>query len=474
MNQKNYTILNENRIRQLQNNDISIVSTHLFISRGLAFTLLRRNNWSTNSVFDEWFSDEDKVRKSVGLLPAAQESLKPDNYLCKICFDKIEPDVKTLSCGPCSHPFCPDCWKSYVSSSIKDGPGCLSLRCPEPECKAMVGPEFVESLASEEDKDKYYRYLLRSYVEGSQNRKWCPGPTCDLAVQIIDGSENNYEEVNCDCSHRFCWNCKEEPHRPVDCQIVDKWRSENNDTWIRAFTKPCPKCGRNIEKNKGCNHMTCRIPCGHNFCWLCLGPWKHDGTHIYCKEYEDRDQEANTYYAFHYQKWASNHESRETAMKNLRRVKNGLIQNVADFELQFVIEALEQIVESRRVLKWSFAYGYYLPSTETRKIVSLHNLQEEAEAVVEKLQHFYDKEIVKYANINFPSDKLTDFRGKLVDMTNVTRNCIEKLVIKGLVNDVSEAKTYCSLFKVVVKSVTSCMFMALGSCCILRLMLEVF
>ncbi|CAF4268664.1 unnamed protein product, partial [Rotaria sordida] len=37
-------------------------------------------------------------------------------------------------------------------------------------------------------------------------------------------------------------------------------------------TKECPKCHTNIEKNGGCNHMTCRKPgCGHEFCWLCFG-----------------------------------------------------------------------------------------------------------------------------------------------------------------------------------------------------------
>jgi len=37
---------------------------------------------------------------------------------------------------------------------------------------------------------------------------------------------------------------------------------------LRATTKSCPSCGLAIEKNGGCNKMTCS-KCGGYFCWLC-------------------------------------------------------------------------------------------------------------------------------------------------------------------------------------------------------------
>lgn len=58
---------------------------------------------------------------------------------------------------------------AYISTSINDGPGCLMLRCPDPSCGAAIGQDMVDMLASDEDKQKYYRYLLRSYIE--DNRK---------------------------------------------------------------------------------------------------------------------------------------------------------------------------------------------------------------------------------------------------------------------------------------------------------------
>ena len=69
---------------------------------------------------------------------------------------------------------------------------------------------------------------------------------------------------------------------PAHAQIAkwdEKSRSESGSiTWLIANTKPCPKCSGRIEKNQGCNHMTCRNKgCKHEFCWICLGPWSDHG-----------------------------------------------------------------------------------------------------------------------------------------------------------------------------------------------------
>ncbi|KAL7109199.1 hypothetical protein ACP275_06G160500 [Erythranthe tilingii] len=447
--QKHYTILTEEIIRQIQENHISHVCSLLSVSKTLACTLLRRHNWSLTSISDNWLVVEEK------LLFPQQELLNPlppyeeKNDLCNICFE-VASSERMLSC-PCGHPFCSDCWKYYIMVSINDGPGCLSLSCPEPGCKSSVGPELVDSLASDEDKERYYRYFLRSYVECHGNTRWCPAPRCDRAVQIETRVRENYD-VACDCSHRFCWNCGEECHRPVDCKTVTEWielsSSEediNTATWIMAYTKPCPGCGTNIEKDQGCNHMICRRPCRREFCWLCLQPWENH-THASCNEKKECNTEVKrvrknlTKFGHHYEGWVSNHMRMRTATSGLRTVLDKLGCEYSNyFKFGFLIEALEQIVECRSMLKWSYVYGYYLSLTKkATKIAFFEFLQKQAEVNIERLHRCAaDKDIGMYVNDDFDWADFVEFQRKLVNLTNVTRNYFEEWV-RALENDLCE------------------------------------
>jgi ariadne-1 len=104
----------------------------------------------------------------------------------------------------------------------------------------MVLQGMVNKLAKDEDKEKYARFLLRAYVEGSKmvislnklidssnyavpfvlyhvlfsckliyyiyhfmQTKWCPAPDCTCAVEFV--GDENYD-VLCNCKFSFCWN----------------------------------------------------------------------------------------------------------------------------------------------------------------------------------------------------------------------------------------------------------------------------
>eukprot|EP00854_Cymbomonas_tetramitiformis_P005525 gene5525-6701_t len=214
-----YTVLSEEDILSEQREAIDGVVSVLSVDTSTATTLLRFFKWSVSRLHDDWFQDEAR---------------------CQICFDEYAPDkLRSASCG---HFFCQECWQGYLKTGINDGPGCLSMRCPLPDCNSLVPETLIEELVEADELAKYKRFHLRSYVE------------------------DNHKEA----------------HRPVDCETVKKWVLKNsaeseNMNWILANSKPCPKCKRPIEKNQGCMHMTCTPPCRFEFCWLCLAPWSEHG-----------------------------------------------------------------------------------------------------------------------------------------------------------------------------------------------------
>jgi ariadne-1 len=131
-----------------------------------------------------------------------------------------------------------------------------------------VPQEVWKKLVNPADYKKYSRYLLRSFVDINKCVKWCPSPGCDKAISSSGGCSS----VTCTCGCSFCLRCGEESHSPITCEQLASWqekcRNESETAnWILANTKKCPKCAVRIEKNQGCNHMTCRS-CNYEFCWV--------------------------------------------------------------------------------------------------------------------------------------------------------------------------------------------------------------
>lgn len=476
--QAHYTILSEPMILRRQAEDIENVSGVLSVSKPDAGILLRHFMWSVNKVNDEWFQDEEGVRKAVGLLKASGEAGTSQTQLtCGICFDTFaRKEMKAPSCG--QHFFCNCCWIGYLNNAIMDGPGSLSLRCPDPSCGSAVREDMVMSLVSDDLKSKYRRYLLRSYVEDNRKTKWCPAPGCEYAVEYVPGS-TTYDIV-CKCGLMFCWNCLEEAHRPVDCRTVSQWIMKNsaeseNINWILAHSKPCPKCKRPIEKNQGCMHMSCTPPCKFEFCWLCLGAWNDHGERTggfyACNRYEtaksegaydeaerrrDMAKHSLERYTHYYERWVTNEQSRVKALDSLQEMQKTKIEALSNkqsqpvSQLKFVLEACMQVVQCRRVLKWTYAYGYYLPETDPAKRNFFEYLQGEAENGLERLHKCAEKELQAYCSDGEEIEiSFNEFRTKLAGLTSVTHNYFENLV-RALENGLTDVDSDPSKAKEVV------------------------
>eukprot|EP00253_Pinus_taeda_P013927 PITA_13927 len=466
----NYTVLSLEDISERQRNVIATLSDVLSLTESETAILLRHFNWHAD---DQWFADEEKVRNTLGLLlqpgqkHEPKEAERKEITTCQICFDDYDMrDMKALKY--CDHLYCQNCWRAYIHTSINyDGLACLNLRCPfrDPPCRAIVSEDMVFSLGlSDEDNRKYRTYAVRSYVEQNIMVKWCPAPDCKYCVEVNFVS-NVSQEVVCNCSYKFCWNCLEESYRPIDCGTVKKWVDQIKDGdalsmyWIRSNSKPCPKCKRPIEKSHGCMKMKCIPPCQFKFCWLCLDSWDNDsyGGHS-CNKYrpeaatsgkDDGNQPNSATYdhvkekvakassnrlVFYLERWKENERSERKALSDLQSAQKVQLKRLNDClcgwtGFKCVEMAWLQIAECRRMLKWTYAYA-------ENGLEQLHQCAED------ELQQHIDSALQAKADTEIGKKALKDLENVLIRLEELTKSTaahFEKL-IEAFENDLLEVK----------------------------------
>jgi len=130
-------------------------------------------------------------------------------------------------------------------------------------------------------------------------------------------------------------------------------------------------------------------------------------------------------------------------MQTVHLAKLSVMQNIPETELDLILEAWMQIVECRRVLKWTYAYGYYIPEPELAKRQFFEYLQGDAEANLERLHQCAEKELHTYLSDRDPphsQEEFRNFRTKLAGLTSITRNYFENLV-RALENGLSDVNT---------------------------------
>ena len=412
--QLEYRVLDQEQLSKRKDHAVSQLVELLCISHDEAQILLRHYKWDQGRTESEWFNDEGRVRDLCGIPEAKKKNEKSDagqkntlgkrvrqrgsnpqtptapgdgsktNALeCGVCLDRFEKDdMDSLRCG---HSFCKGCWAQYLSVSVAAGPVCTEVTCPDASCNVRITQSKVQALADADTAKKWNNFMVKSFVDYNRSAKWCPRPGCQFAIEYPGGG---VIDVCCPCGpFVFCFGCSHEAHQPASCSDVARWNQKNsaeseNITWIMANTKKCPKCGVNIEKNQGCNHMTCRKAtggCGHEFCWLCLGDWKDHGAatggYYNCNKYEKvkksdgklRSDEAKRAKAKHdldrymhfFERFNNHNRSRKFADKTMQdiQVKREVLHEVKGYRIEetdFMVKAAKCIIDSRRVLEWTY------------------------------------------------------------------------------------------------------------------------
>jgi len=481
-----YVVMPRDSVGEQLRRCVQDASELLDVTREEAYLMLRVFGWDLTRLQDAWFDSENKTRLKCGLTYSASSrgasSSKSSGggsscATCPICMcDGVL--LVELNCG---HGFCSECWKGYLHGQVDDGKAAPQARCPQHKCSQVVPADFFMKFCDEDRIKKFEEWFMRSYVDDNPNVKWCPSPSGCINAVEYQGVENM--DIRCTCGWFFCWQCGEEAHQPAACATVQEWLIKNsaeseNIGWIMANTKKCPKCARPIEKNQGCNHMACSKAggCGSEFCWLCLGDWASHGSstggyyqcNIYEKQVKDgkhsvedkareKAKDALNKYIFYFERFMDHDRGMRMTVSPQEGDVENKVQQLHDkhgfeiIELQFLYEALRQVRACRRVLKWSYVYGYYLDEGGPEKNLFEHlqkNLEEKTDNLHEMLEKdfeniFFSQEAEgsiegKDANstgakIAIPREekiaKFMEFRMHVTNFTNVTQKFLTQILL---------------------------------------------
>lgn len=418
--------------------------------------LLRHLRWNKERLIEAYMDKPEQVLENAGLGPDRGQAPKTrviKGFICDICCEDA-PGLETYALK-CGHRYCVGCYRRYLAQKIKDEGEASRIECPTNGCNRIVDSKSLDLLIAAELKSRCvcnverrhqfltctYRYqvlLTRTYVDDKANLKWCPAPNCEYAIECgvkMQDLGRIVPTVACGCRHHFCFGCTLSDHQPAPCSLVKQWLKKCEDdsetaNWISANTKECPKCFSTIEKNGGCNHMTCR-KCKHEFCWMCMGVWSEHGTSWYnCNRFEEksgldgRDAQAKSRqslerYLHYYNRYANHEQSakldKDLSAKTARKMQNlQTASGMSWIETQFLDTASQALEQCRQTLKWTYAFAYYLQRNNMTEL--FEDNQKDLEMAVENLSEMFEKPTTELASLK-------------VDILDKTSYCNKRRII---------------------------------------------
>ena len=389
-----FTIIAEDEVLQVREKFIKQALERVDFDRDSIILALTYFKWNVYWLAEKWYDNPEKYSEEAGIIISksvmsklAKEKVFPNNKDCSVCFVNINDlenssDMISLSC---KHFFCIDCWKEYLSEKLKEINTVIYSSCPQSGCNCIVTESIFKQVLKNKDNDKdykkYFKAVIKNFTEFNCVIKSCPSPGCETYILCEHSGNKEVHCVNCKCT--YCFSCLRDGHKPCTCDMITYWESKNkseseNVKWLQINTKKCPNCHKHIEKNQGCNHMTCRKEaggCGYEFCWLCMGKWS---GHSACNKYEDDTKKKTELkheldrYIHYFDRYMNYKKSYDFALKLKPHIQEQIekfndIKEIPYLDLIFLQDGVKTVIDSKRILMNSYIFGFLMKKTSTLK-----------------------------------------------------------------------------------------------------------
>ena len=192
---------------------------------------------------------------------------------CPICFNEEDKNSSFIT-FPCHCTACVDCISQWITLKISEKQYTIDSRttCIMADCKKDMSLQEIYQRIPLSSQQKMDEALLQVYFSRQQDIRKCPDSNCQYAG-IINLKKSCTSPLQCSlCGIQW----RDKQHYTKFEKILNylknrsKAKAEDlSQAWIKQRSKKCPSCKVNIEKNGGCDHMTCKH-CNYEFCWICF------------------------------------------------------------------------------------------------------------------------------------------------------------------------------------------------------------
>ncbi|RMX87532.1 hypothetical protein D0868_14963 [Hortaea werneckii] len=211
-----------------------------------------------------------------------RKPLPPPPRECIICCEEYPvnsfPDSPHQPNGKCQSSVCRACFEQHLQNEVENKRW-NEVHCPE--CSQGLEEPEMKRLALQSTYEQWLDKAAKSYNEGTEDFRACPNATCSWGCFFSTKADGNIFTCQL-CNIRYCVVCEVNMHEDETCAAFQQRRAtqdtareeRRSERYLKKISKPCPRCGVNIDKFTGCDHVTCsRSSCRHEFCWECFAPF---------------------------------------------------------------------------------------------------------------------------------------------------------------------------------------------------------